>query len=231
MGRVATLFGRAVAANNRVVARADPETSNPRDADRLEWHRRLAASTPRIAAEWSAFADAGGRLPRIEDVLGEGQGNEGPWRMGLLVDHGRTTELARRHFPATVAALAGIPGLAAALWSVLEPGTELGAHRGPNAGVLRYHLGIDCPDGAALRVGDVVVPYRDGEGVLFDDTAVHEAWNHGDRPRVTLFCEVVRPLPPVAAGRNRALQFALSRDPRRRAGVVRADEWYAALNP
>ena len=38
------------------------------------------------------------------------------------------------------------------LWSVLDPGSELPEHVGPNAGVLRYHLGVRCGQDAALAV-------------------------------------------------------------------------------
>ena len=108
-------------------------------------------------------------------------------------------------------------GLRSALWSVFEPGTELPEHTGPNAGMLRYHLGVRCGDDAAVRVGDVVVPYRDGEGVLFDDTVPHAAWNRGAEPigsrcsaRSSGRCR------PAAAWANRAVQSLISLDPRYR---------------
>lgn len=228
---IARALGRLVTANNQRIAAVDPVRDNPRDLTSSPWHHRLAARTPELRAEWDRFVGEGGRLPAIEDVLGEHQGNEGPWRMGLLVHRGHTTELGRRRFPATLDALAAIPGLAAALWSVIEPGTELTPHRGPNAGVLRYHLGVDCPEGAALEIDGVVVPYREGEGILFDDTALHGAWNHGDRRRVTLFCEIERPLPPAARLRNRLVQRVVALDTRGRGLPDRADEWHWALNP
>lgn len=41
-----------------------------------------------MRAEWDDFVEAGGRLPLIDDVIGEHQGNEGPWRGGLLISRG-----------------------------------------------------------------------------------------------------------------------------------------------
>ncbi|WP_419146018.1 aspartyl/asparaginyl beta-hydroxylase domain-containing protein, partial [Escherichia coli] len=35
---------------------------------------------------------------------------------------------------------------------------------------------------------------RDGESVVFDETYVHEAYNHPDQNRIILFCDVERPL-------------------------------------
>lgn len=222
---------RIVGDNSRRIERLEGDVPNPRDAGDLAWHRHLVDQLGVISAEWSAFAASGGRLPHIDDVLGEDQGNLGPWRVGVLRVGGDVTTLGRESFPATVAALGVVPGLQAALWSVLEPGTELTEHSGPNGGVLRYHLGIDCPTDAALRVGDVTVPFRNGEGILFDDTAPHSAWNRSAATRVTLFCEIERPLPGVAARRNRAVQAAMAAVSGRRRLVGRADEWHRALNP
>lgn len=221
------LLGRVVAGNNAWIGRVAPDRDapNPRPTDDLVWNRELERAWPDVRAEWDAFVEGGGRLPRIEEVIDEHQGNVGPWRAGLLVARGRpVTELARS-FPLTVAALGRVPGLWSALWSVMEPGTELPEHRGPNAGVLRYHLGVRCPLGAALEVGGREVPYRDGVGILFDDTRPHAAWNRSSVERVTLFVEVLRPLPALPGWWNRRVQGLLALDPRYRRAAGRADRW------
>lgn len=225
------LLERAVAWNSRVMQERDHVHANPRSPDALEWHQGLLRSWPIVRDEWEAFASSGGRLPRIEDVLGEHQGNFGTWRAGLLVSRGRPFGPLAAAFPTTVQVLAKVPGLRSALWSVLEPNSILPEHSGPNAGVLRYHLGVSCPPGAALRVGSETVEYRDAEAVLFDDTAPHEAWNHGAVDRVTLFCELLRPVScRRAAVCNRAIQSALSGDSRYRDAPQRAVAWHQALN-
>lgn len=210
---------------------ASSSEPNPRSLVGVAWHAVLVDATPAIRAEWSAFEQRGGALPLIEDLIDEHQGNEGPWRAGLLFHGGRRVEPLAASFPATMDAIASVPGLRSVLWSVLGPGTELPVHSGPNAGILRYHLGVSCGDGAALDVDGVVVPYRNGEGVLFDDTVPHSAWNRGTRRRVTLFCELER---PVASLRlrlsNRMVQRLIALDPRYRRAPQRAAEWHAALN-
>ena len=232
VGAVAGSATTAVLArNNARIRAADPATANPRPTADLPWHRALAAQFADIRAEWDRFVEAGGRLPHIEDVLGEHQGNIGAWRMGLVVHDGHPSEAATAHFPRTLAALAVVPGLRAALWSAIDSGTELTEHCGPNAGVLRYHLGVDCGDGSTLRVGDTTVPYRDGEGILFDDTAPHAAWNRSLQTRVTLFCEIERPLAGGAAAANRRTQRLIGLAARGRGVPDRADEWHRALNP
>lgn len=216
--------------NNALVGRQSGDQRNPLPVDDLEWNRRLVGSAPELRDEWFRFRTSGGRLPRIEDVLGEHQGNTEVWGAGLLWSRGRPAGPLLDRFPRTVEALRQVPGLRSALWSVLAPGTELPEHTGPDSGVLRYHLGIDCPPHCALRVGDVEVAYRDDVGILFDDTAPHAAWNRSSMERVTLFCEIERPVGQPARFVNRATHALLALDPRYRAAPDRAAAWDRSLN-
>lgn len=226
-----TLAAALVTANNRRVGAAVRDEPTVFDTSSLWWATRLRRFAPRIRDEWFTAAVAGFRLPLIEDVISESQGNDGPWRAGLLVAHGRPVPALAERFPSTLTALSAVPGLNSALFSILEPGTELPEHRGNNCGVLRYHLGIDCGDASALIVGDQVIAYVDGGDVLFDDTVDHAASNRGTRPRITLFCEIRRPLMGLTGVANAVTQAILARDPRYRRASQRACEWDAALNP
>lgn len=228
---MASVLGSMLAWNNRRIEVEDRTRTNPRPLGDCAWHLRLADAHPEIAREWHRFSSAGGLTPRIEDVLTESQGNVGDWNLGLLVSAGRPTALGRASFPATLGALDGVPGLRHAMFSVLAPGAQIPIHHGPNSGVLRYHLGVDCGTASVLTVGPSVVAYRDGEGILFDDTEDHAAANRGTTQRVTLFCELLRPLPLLGSARNRVVQWALGLDPRYRRAVDRADEWNTRLNP
>ena len=224
-------MGGLMTANNARARTGDPTDANPRPLDGVAWNEQLEASFGAIRGEWDAFAGQGGRLPRIERVLGEHQGNEGTWRAGLLVSRGTPVHPLASRFPQTVAALGAVPGLLVALWSVLDPGTDLPAHEGPNAGVLRYHFGVVSNPDAALMVAGTTVPYREGRGILFDDTATHAAWNRGDAARVTIMCELLRPLSPPRSWANRGVQRLRSLDDRFRGAPARAAEWDRALNP
>lgn len=229
MSAIEQLLGRVVVENNRRVLAHDTGFPNPRPLEGVAWNEELERAWPRIRDEWDGFVASGGLLPRIEQVVDEHQGNQGPWYAGLLVSRGRPCALAVR-FPRTVDALAAVPGVRSALWSVLAPGAELPEHQGPNAGMLRYHLGVRCGSDAGLRVADRVVAYTDGRGVLFDDTAPHAAWNHGGEERVTLFCELERPLPLHLRVPNRIVQSLISTDPRYRGAPERARVWDRRLN-
>lgn len=230
----------------------DRNKSQPRDTQDLDWDRHLRSQWEPISEEWHAFRSAGGRLPHVEWVLTDADGlveavqkplevaptgadslgRSASWEMGIFAGrNGRAETLLARHFPATLDALSRIPGLHFALWSVLAPGTEILEHCGPNPGVLRLHFGVDCPEGAAVTLGEHVVPSRNGETLLFDDTLPHGAWNRSDRERVVLFCEVIRPLPVPWHQLNKLAQVLVVLIPRFRAALRRADAWHVALNP
>jgi beta-hydroxylase len=103
---------------------------------------------------------------------------------------------ARALCPKTVALVESIPSLNAAMFAVLPPGGDLGRHRDPFAGSLRYHLGLVTPNSEQCRLFVDGEPYhwRDGEAVMFDDTFIHWAENRTDQARIILFCDIERPL-------------------------------------
>jgi beta-hydroxylase len=103
---------------------------------------------------------------------------------------------ARALCPKTVELVQSIPGVNAAMFALLPPGSKLGAHRDPFAGSLRYHLGLVTPNADTCRIVVDGEPYawRDGEPVMFDETFIHTAENESDVTRIILFCDIERPL-------------------------------------
>ena len=70
--------------------------------------------------------------------------------------------------PRTAELVESIPGVNAAMFALLPPGTKLGAHRDPFAGSLRYHLGLVTPNSNKCRilVDGVECVWRDGEAFM-----------------------------------------------------------------
>ena len=103
---------------------------------------------------------------------------------------------ARLHCPKTVELIESVPAVHAAMFAALPPGGKLGAHRDPYAGSLRYHLGLVTPNAPCCYMLVDGEPYywRDGEGVVFDETYIHFVENKSDLTRIILFCDVERPL-------------------------------------
>lgn len=98
--------------------------------------------------------------------------------------------------PKTVALLARIPSVHAAMFAFLPPGGRLVKHRDPFAGSLRYHLGLFTPNSpdCYISVDGEHYYWRDGEDVMFDETFIHYAENKTQQNRLILFCDVERPL-------------------------------------
>ena len=98
--------------------------------------------------------------------------------------------------PRTVALLKTLPTVKAAMFAELPDGGKLNPHRDPFSGSLRYHLGLATPndDRCYIDVDGERYSWRDGEGVVFDETYIHEAHNKSGQNRIILFCDVVRPL-------------------------------------
>src|SRR5260221_174796 len=82
------------------------------------------------------------------------------------------------------------------MFATLPPGGDLGKHRDPFAGSLRYHLGLSTPNSDKCRiwVDGQEYSWRDGEAVMFDETYMHWAENKTDTLRIILFADIERPL-------------------------------------
>ncbi len=136
-----------------------------------------------------------GKSERHDDVYGNSLFKRG-WRRFYVKWYGDFLPSARRLCPQTVALLERIPTVHAAMFSFVAPGSRLGKHRDPFAASLRYHLGLITPnsDGCRIYVDGHPYAWRDGQGVVFDETYVHWVQNDTEEGRIILFCDVERPL-------------------------------------
>ncbi len=127
------------------------------------------------------------------------------WRKFYLTWYADPHRSAERLCPTTVRLLEGMPGIRAAMFSVLPPGAELSMHSDPLACSLRYHLGLDTPGTANcyICVDGHVMPWRNGEDFVFDETYPHFARNDSNALRVILMCDVERPMNPLGRAFNR----------------------------
>lgn len=203
MSRLKTIVDTAVLKYSEGIRRIEPEAPNPRPVAGLPWYEALVAAGPEITAEWERFCAARTKLPLTDELLGGDQGAQGDWRAGVLATLGKPSPAMAEHLPTTTAAVLGVPGLRAAMLSVLAPGASHPPHMGCNAGALKFLWGVDCPEGSGLDIEGTEVELTTGMGVLFDDTVIHSSWNRGDRPRAIIMMDVRKPLtglPHVANG-------------------------------
>lgn len=158
------------------------------------------------------------KIPHIKQAGGRyttGGIHEIEWKTFMLKS-GRFLEANCRRAPETTRLLREIPDVATAFFSILGPGQHIRAHWGYYKGFWRYHLGLVVPNDNRdrtcwLRVNDDRRAYdkrirsviektgkyywHEGEGIVFDDTYLHDAANESGLPRAVLFLDLVRPLP------------------------------------
>lgn len=171
-----------------------------------------------IQEECRALMKLGERLPHIQSA-GGGYTKEGiheiEWTTFMFKSAGFIEENCR-HAPETTALLRRIPGLSTAFFSILGPNQYIQPHWGYYKGFLRYHLGLVIPNNNEdqscwIRVNDDRVAYdnrdktavrdtekyywHEGEGILFDDTYLHDASNESSEPRAVLYLDLRKPLP------------------------------------
>lgn len=96
----------------------------------------------------------------------------------------------------TIEILEQIPNLVSAFVSILEPDSEIKRHRGDTNGIMRGHLPILIPDDVSslgLKVNEDIKIWKEGELLLFNDAAYHNAWNLSNSRRIVLIIDIVRP--------------------------------------
>ena len=118
------------------------------------------------------------------------------WKRFYLKWYDASHPSALAHCPRTTALLRTIPTVKAAMFAELPPGGRLTKHRDPYAGSPRFHLGLLTPNDERcfINVDGERYHWRDGEGVMFDETYIHFAENRTEHDRIILFCDVERPM-------------------------------------
>lgn len=163
--------------------------------------REIEKAFPEIRSEFMAASEKVAVMPTYHelDPLQRHISAVTPydWRMFYLYAMGSVAEQNAALCPRTIAVLKKIPGLFQASFSILDPGKSIPAHEGPYYGYLRYHLGIEVPtdNPPSIRIGDHVHIWKEGQGVLFDDSWNHEVINNSAQRRVVLIVDVLRPMP------------------------------------
>ncbi len=136
--------------------------------------------------------------------------------------------------PKTAALLRPLGNVYNAFFSILEPRQYVSPHWGYYKGFVRYHLAVVIPGDNAerkcwLRVNTDRADnarrdkaliergpkhyWRNGRGVIFDDTNLHDAANESDEVRVVLWLDVARKMTPALDLYNRALLRAVYYEP------------------
>lgn len=200
------------------------------DAKDFPWTRELEANWPAIRAELDRVMTQREQLPSFHQILDEVRTitNDDLWKTYWLIAAGVDCHENRLQCPQTMAQLQKIPGVLTAFFSILAPGKKIPPHRGAYNGILRCHLGLIVPEPAtsvAIRVGNRVCHWREGEALVFDDSFNHEVWNDTDGWRAVLFIDFARPLKQPWHVLNRMLLMTARLQPFLQRANARHREW------
>lgn len=94
--------------------------------------------------------------------------------------------------PHTTDLLMSIPGIQVAGFSLMMPRSKINPHTdatGRKFDSMAYHLGLDCPEGCNMIIGDSVISEHNGKAFIFDATDEHWAENKSDKPRMILYID------------------------------------------
>ena len=149
-----------------------------------------------------------------------------PWRVFMFKAYDNWMESNCKMAPKTTKLLKEVPEITTAMFSILGPNKHIPPHYGFYKGVYRYHLGLMIPangDCYLIDGGEKYV-WKEGKGVLFDDTFKHEVWNKSSSTRVVLFCDVYRnDLPSLFKPLNKWVYGMREKSERLRKAVAKAE--------
>lgn len=135
--------------------------------------------------------------------------------------------------PKTTELLRQIPNVYTIFFSVLDPHQHIPPHFGYYKGFLRYHLGVIIPqdnvdrrcwlrinadladnrlrDKSLIDRGETYY-WKEGAGVMFDDTFLHDAANESDEVRVVMWMDVARRMPWYLHLFNKLVLFVIHQE-------------------
>ena len=98
--------------------------------------------------------------------------------------------------PQTQLILNKIPQLISASISIMEPNVQIKPHRGDTNATVRVHLALEAPahlPDCGFEVNEEKTSWEEGKVFVFNDAALHAAWNLSDKRRYVLLIDVMRP--------------------------------------
>jgi beta-hydroxylase len=163
------------------------------------WIAHLIEQVPAIRAEADAILRHQKAIPPFRDFAPghERIVGEDDWRSFFFWGYGYPVPENLARCPDTARAVAIVPGLVSAIYSIVPAGAHIKRHKGVNKSIMTLHLGLRVPKDAArcwIEAGDMRDYWREGEAFVLDDTYPHEVWNKTDETRVILLVQFRRPM-------------------------------------
>ncbi len=201
------------------------------DNSHFPWAEDLRAKWPTIQAELDTLLARRDALPSFQEISPDQAkiSTDNRWKTFMLFAFGKQLEFGAEMCPETSAALAAIPNISNAFFSVLGPGKHIPRHRGVTKGLVRCHLGLRIPETSDQRcrieVDGKPCVWREGEMFFFDDTYKHEVWNETDSERAILLFDIERPMGIAGRAVSRTMIAALRRTAYYKDALANQAEW------
>lgn len=159
----------------------------------FEWAAPLEEAFPVIKKELLAVLEEDG--VGFKSYVSEYSGVQLGWNTYNLFFFGKKFEDNCARCPETTALLESLPRFERdhIMFSALNPHAAIAPHYGPMNGILRAHLPLVVPDGCYIKVGEEERAWKEGELMVFDDSFLHQVWNHSDHLRIVLFMNFWHP--------------------------------------
>jgi len=119
------------------------------------------------------------------------------WNIYPIKFYDKYNAQALKSCPKTCEIIKKCTDIHSALFSILEPGKHIKAHKGPCNSFLRYLFAIKIPmdkENCYIKINNIKYNWVEGEAIIFDDTYVHEVFNNTNEPRIVLFMDIKRPV-------------------------------------
>lgn len=154
-------------------------------------------------------------LPNLQDISSPQSviTSDDKWKTYILKVFGKMVDKNCEAMPKTAALLRQVPGMEAAMFSVIHGNKHVPPHRGGYCGLVRAHLGVKVPQPAEqcrIKVDGETVHWDDGSLFIIDDTCLHEAWNDSDEVRVVVLIDLRRRLPWPLTALNKSVLKVMS---------------------
>jgi ornithine lipid ester-linked acyl 2-hydroxylase len=118
------------------------------------------------------------------------------WRTFAFIKWGWKEKKNLKQCPQTKLILEKIPHLVSASISIMEPNIQIMPHRGDTNAVVRAHLPFVVPSplpDCGFEVNKQKISWEEGKVFIFNDAALHSAWNNTDKRRYVMLLDVMRP--------------------------------------
>lgn len=152
-----------------------------------EWTRPLEEAYPIIKKELLALLEE--EAKGFQSYVNEFAGIQPGWNTFNFFFFGQKFDENCARCPETTKLLESLPRFEKdhIMFSALNPHSAIPPHYGPMNGILRAHLPLIVPEGCYIKVGGEERAWEEGKVMVFDDSFLHQVWNHSDELRIVLF--------------------------------------------